>query len=509
MVIPSLTYGSDLVHETIRVGLRGNHYNVSSVTVKNTELSVGYGQSNRFKSEATLNSHTGFRIKPSNKQYYVTKDVFHTYKDAAYALVDYREEGAVIAYLAPGTWKIYVEQDLGGMERVRESGLEIVVEDGLGNPLLIADHTGTLPAFAGESDQHSFRITELTNASYRGWFEFVRKGNTVTPVNVVDYEDYLYGVVPAEMPPSWPMEALKAQAVTARSMSLHQYNKYVKDGYNVCDTTFTQVYKGFSGEHTRTNEAVDKTQGMVATYNGKIAETLYSSTSGGHTEDPQYVWGNPIAYLKAVPDPYETKPEMKPWKRTITLTDLDLSLVKQNINIGRATGMRIKAYTPAGRVNELEIVGTAGIHTIVRENIRTFFSPTKEGSLRSRMFTIDNGQVTTPPSLPSQSDQSVVVYGTREIPRYFIGASGKAEKVKESFVVEGPNGKTTYGPRSGSGGSGQTGGMTQEQYGDITISGQGYGHGVGMSQSGARGMAEEGYTYDEIIKYYYQGVAVE
>lgn len=508
VIMPTLTYGSNMVHNTIRVGLRGNYANVSSVTVKNTELNVGYERNNQFLAEATLKSYTGFVVRPSSKQYYESNDVFNTYGEAVYALVDYIGTRAVIAYSAPSTWKIYTEEDLGNMNIVRSSGLEVVLEDGVGNPLLVCDNDGSAPAFAGESSQHSFHLTELTKGSYRGWFEFLRQGSTMIPVNIVDFEDYLYGVIAAEMPASWNMEALKAQAVAARSMSMYQYNKYIKSGYNVCDTTYTQVYKGFTGEHVRTNQAVDETRGIVVTYNGKIAETLFSSTSGGYTEDPQYVWGNPVPYLKAIPDLYETDPEMKPWTRTITLGDIDLCLERQNIKIGRATGLRINGYTPAGRVNQLEIIGTDGTHKVDRENIRTFFTYTTEGSLRSRMFTIVNGMEITQQPSSGESSGSVVVYGGEQSPQYLVGADGKVQEIGHALVVEGPNGKTAYGSDENNQ-SNQPSQSVQEQYGDITIAGKGYGHGVGMSQSGARGMAQQGYTYDQIIKYYYQGVVVE
>jgi len=505
MIIPSLVYGSTMVPNTIRVGLKGSYSKANQVTIKNTTLYVGYEQGDRFKSQASLNSQTGFIIRPSTKQYYVARDIFSTYNDAAYALVDYIGTGAVIAYMAPDTWRIYVEEDIDYMNMVMDSGHEVVVEDGFGTPLLVCANAGIAPAFAGESNQHPFDLTELTKGSYRGWFEFVRQGSTIIPVNIVDYEDYLYGVIAAEMPASWNMEALKAQAVAARSMAIHQYNKYLKYGYNVCDTIYTQVYKGFTGEHVRTNQAVDETRGVVATYGGKIAETLFFSTSGGYTEDPQYVWGSPVAYLKAMPDPYETEPEMKPWIRVITLEDIDLCLQSQNINIGKAIGLKINAYTPAGRVSEMEIVGTAGIHKLVRENIRTFFTYTKEGSIRSRMFTIENGITSSQPSTPSQTLGPIAVYGGEQSPQYVIGADGRAREVGQTLVVEGTSGKTTYGP----GESSKSSQPVQEQYGDLVISGQGYGHGVGMSQSGARGMAKAGYTYDEIIRYYYQGVVVE
>lgn len=497
---PVATYASNLVPKTIRVGLRSAYRDKTSIEVKNTQLHIGHEENDRFEPQGRLISNTGFIIRPSHKQYYSGKEVFSTYNEAAFALIIHKEAGikATVAYSGPGNWKIYFEENLGTMEAVRGTGQEIMVQDGQGGDLLLCESRVSAPAFAGESNEHAFPLTQLSKGTYRGWFEFVRRGSTITAVNIVDYEDYLYGVIAAEMPASWNMEALKAQAVAARSMAIHQYNKYNQYGHNVCDTVYTQVYKGFSGEHPRTNQAVDETRGIVATYNGKIAETLFFSTSGGYTEDPANVWGNPIPYLKAIPDPYETDPEMKPWTRTISLGDIDQALASNKIQIGQARGMQINAYTPAGRVKELKIIGTLGSHQIEREAIRTFFSSTSQGSLRSRMFTIDNAPaINRPRGLDLQDLQ---VYGGGSA-NYLLGANGKMKAAGDALVVEGAKGQTSYG-------LGQVGGG-QIAYGDLVISGKGYGHGVGMSQSGARGMAQAGYTYDQIIKYYYQGVELE
>lgn len=500
MIKPVLAQGASHVPSTIRVGLRSAYRNKPSIEIKNTELKVGYGSDNLFIPQGTLISNTGFVIKPNHKQYYGAKEKFYTYMEAAFGAVAYKEEGigAVVAYSWPGIWQVYIEENLAGTEPVSQTGLEIMVQDGQGKDLLLCHNVGAETAFAGKSKAHVFDVTELGTGAYRGWFEFKRQINTVTAINIVDHQDYLYGVVPAEMPPSWHMEALKAQAVAARSMAIYQGHKYQTDGYNVCDTVYTQVYKGLSAETTRTSQAVDQTKGMVATYQGKVAETVFFSTSGGHTEDPQYVWGNPIAYLKAVPDPYEVEPEGKPWTRTITLSEVDRCLTNQRVSIGKAKGVKINSYTPAGRVNELEIIGTSGSHKIVRENIRTFFASTNEGSLRSRMFTMTNGSAT--PSSTSRPLQGLSVY-RGDGPSYLIGANGKVQALGDAVTVEGQSGKVTYGGASNSGG--------QSAYGDIVLSGKGYGHGVGMSQSGARGMANSGYTFDQIIEYYYQGVRVE
>lgn len=498
MAGPIMAYGSTSIPSTIRVGLRSAYSNQSSITIKNTELEVGYESDNRFLPQGTLISNTGFVIKPNQKQYYKGRDQFYTYNEAAFSVLEYKEEGidAVVAYNWPGVWTIYLEENIDDTELVKTTGFEIMVQDGNGRDMLFCGTTGAEPAFAGISKGHRFNLTELSKKSYRGWFEFRRQVNTVTAINIVDHQEYLYGVVPAEMPPSWHMEALKAQAVAARSMSIYQKNKYLSSGYNVCDTVYTQVYNGLTGERDRTNQAVDETRGMIATYNGKVAETVFFSTSGGYTEDPQYVWGNPIPYLKAVPDPYEIEPEGKPWTRTITLDEIDRALGSKGIRIGTAQGLKINDYTPSKRVNELEIIGSLGSHKLTKEEIRTFFSGTSGGSLRSRMFTLENSTVAS----GSKSLEDLEVYKGDAL-EYIMGVNGKIVPVGKSVVVEGQNGQTTYG------GSGSQGGHVA--YGNVVISGKGYGHGVGMSQSGAKGMADSGHTYDEIIEYYYQGVRVE
>ncbi len=497
---PVIAYGADIVPSTIRVGLRSAYAGKASIEIKNTELEVGYESDNRFLPQATLISNTGFIVKPNQKQYYKAKEKFYTYNEAAFSVSKYAEEGkkAVVAYTWPGLWSILLEEDTEGAEKLKTTGLEIIVQDKAGKDLLFCDNVGAQAAFAGKKSQ-TFNLTELSKATYRGWFEFKRQVNTVTAINIVDYQDYLYGVVPAEMPPSWHMEALKAQAVAARSMSIHQRNKYVASGYNVCDTVYTQVYKGFSGESPRTNQAVDQTKGMVATYNGKIAETLFFSTSGGHTEDPQYVWGSAIPYLKAIPDPYELQPEGKPWTRTITLSELDKVLTKEGVKIGNAKGVKINGYTPAGRVVELEIIGTTGSHKLSREGIRTFFAGSTEGSLRSRMFTVNNTLVGSASAAKPLKDLKVY---KGDLPKTVVGADGKARPLGQTITVEGQNGKVTYGETN----NGNEGPIT---YGNIVLSGKGYGHGVGMSQSGARGMADGGHTYEQIIEYYYKGVSVQ
>lgn len=139
---------------------------------------------------------------------------------------------------------------------------------------------------------------------YRGTLRVIHYTNGFTVVNKLGLEKYLYGVVPRESPSSWPAEALKAQAVAARSFAARSLGR--TGAFDVYCTTSSQVYGGFDGEAATTNSAVNKTAGVVPTYGGQPITAFFFSTSGGHTENVENVWGGtPVPYLKGVPDPYD------------------------------------------------------------------------------------------------------------------------------------------------------------------------------------------------------------
>lgn len=129
---------------------------------------------------------------------------------------------------------------------------------------------------------------------YRGEIEVYRDGKGLTAVNVVPLEEYLYGVVGIEMSPSWPLEALKAQAVVARTYALGKLSGIAGPGrgYDLLDTPAHQAYRGIGVEHPNSNAAVDATRGQVLTYQGGLAKTFYHAASGGHTENVENVWNS-------------------------------------------------------------------------------------------------------------------------------------------------------------------------------------------------------------------------
>ena len=139
------------------------------------------------------------------------------------------------------------------------------------------------------------------NKWYRGFLVIQNKNKKLTVINDVSLEDYLKGVVPSEMPSSWEQEALKAQAIAARSYALANLGKRASLGFDLKDTPEDQAYGGATAETAKTNNAVDETSGLVLTYNYKVVSAFYSASAGGHTVTAKQAWGGDLPYIRAVP----------------------------------------------------------------------------------------------------------------------------------------------------------------------------------------------------------------
>ncbi|MGI6621747.1 MAG: SpoIID/LytB domain-containing protein [Clostridiaceae bacterium] len=339
------------------------------------------------------------------------------------------------------------------------------------------------------------RVISVNSKQYRGEIELRRfSGSDMTVINIVDLEQYLYGVVPKEIESYAPMEALKAQAVAARTFTYRSMGSYKKWDFDVVNTVASQVYGGYDAEKATTNQAVDETKGKKVLYNGRLASMHYFSSSGGMTEDNIYVWGSDVPYLKSVPDPYEAENSYNyNWSRTFTAEDIKMKLFISGVEIGDIIDMTADEYTPAGRVRKLRIVGTSGSITYTNEDIRIILGDS--GYLPSRMFTINSGSAGsggTASVITDSGTSSVNVFGARAVTSsgtYDITAGGSAIKVlgaSDSAMITGNVPKGTY-----------------------VLTGKGWGHGIGMSQEGAKGFARNGYTYDQILKHYFTGVTVE
>lgn len=275
----------------------------------------------------------------------------------------------------------------------------------------------------------------IEDSWYRGSTCVVQTGSGITAVNYVELEEYLYSVVGAEMPSSWGIEALKAQAVAARSYVLYQRQNSANAIFDVGNTTAWQVYGGLEKEAASTRAAVDATRGQVLTYNGQIINAVFHACAGGYTENVEDVWSSPLPYLRAKQSPDANVPECQ-WTQNFTSQEFasDMGYQGSVYNISTTLDNR-------GRVATLTIEGSAGTVTMSGEDVR------KKLGIRSTLFTLEpqRSQVATTGNLPAS-------------------------------------------PTS------------------FHLIGRGNGHGIGMSQWGAKVFADQGNNYAQILTYYYTGV---
>jgi stage II sporulation protein D len=329
--------------------------------------------------------------------------------------------------------------------------------------------------------------------AFRGLIEFIPTGNNISAVNVLSLEEYLFGVLPAEMASHFHPEALKAQAVAARTYTFRQIRTnatHRAQPFDICDTTCCQVYRGAATEEPETNEAVFLTYGLMLFYDNQPISANYFSSSGGSTENSEDVWGGFLPYLRSVIEVAEHNPLV--WERTFSWSALTTVAANAGAGIGNVHGISISRVSQSGRVLQLTLHGS-GVTWVVPPTVgvRGLFAPIG-GALPSRNFQIVGaGHITPAVSVfdglinthaPLNSYQAIGVNGAVFTPQYAYIYDGETMRRVDST------------PIIASGGSG------------ITINGRGWGHGVGMSQMGAEGMARAGFTFSEILMHYYTGV---
>lgn len=326
----------------------------------------------------------------------------------------------------------------------------------------------------------------LNGKGYRGGIILTGTASgAMDVINVLSLEEYLYGVIPNESPSSWDADALKAQAVCARGFAVTNINKHASLGFNVCTTTNCQVYGGLDSETASTNNAVDATRGQVMMHDGKPIESLFYSSSGGHTANVKNVWGSSVSYLSGVPDPYE--PENSPnhsWSVTLSLEEIESALASSGINVGNVLSLDAKTDVD-GRTYELTVTGTNGTHTLKRGST---YAPFASKGVIGQKFTI------SPISAQSEPLYAAHIYGKAVLAgRAALDAYGQTDTLSDGFYVMSADGVQYYA-------SGEPIGYT--------FTGGGWGHGVGLSQYGAMGMANAGFNYVEILTHYYPGTTL-
>ncbi len=516
-VVPKVSKADGSTAEDIRVGLKSKYAGKQSVTIYNTSLIVGYCDGREYRKETLLTSENGITVAPEKGAYYAVAGTFtlSQAEDLAKRLTD-AGGTAYAVLLSSGKAGVYlpVKENGASEENARkqceaaagqckvtirntaESSVYLIRITGGERTLLADGKDGAYPQFAATKENEDGIVAiDLGGRWYRGRMEIGRYGgkSTVTAVNVVPLEEYLYGVVPCEMPASWHMEALKAQAVCARSYALIKAGYHaetdIKRGFRMTDTTQSQVYGGTAYEHARSTAAVDATKGETLCYENRTVTGYYCSGSGGHTENVEDVWGFSIPYLQGVPDLYERNPSKKPWSVTLKKSELERLFVSEGDDIGTVKKVMQEVVTSSGRVISLRVIGSLGSVGLATDALRNVL---ELASTKFRVFDSD--------SVP---DKVTILgaAGTKEAAIhdcYVINGDGtvqSADGLTEQYVVLSADNMTSF-PRYA------------PEEGEYLFAGMGHGHGVGMSQSGAYGMAEAGFDYKEILEHYFTGISV-
>jgi stage II sporulation protein D len=213
------------------------------------------------------------------------------------------------------------------------------------------------------------RIAIAGLGTFRGALETVPTASASGSLNVVNalaVDQYVKGVIPNESPPSWPAAALRAQAVASRSFALT--GSVGGNGFDLYADTRSQVYKGLESEYTTSNAAADATRGQVVEYGGKIAETLFSACSGGHTESIQNVFGGPaVPYLQGVPDPYDDECPLHEW--TLRFSGPEISSKLGAYLDGRLKQVVVTKHGVSPRILQAKLIGTGGVTTVNGEQL--------------------------------------------------------------------------------------------------------------------------------------------
>ncbi|NHC41743.1 SpoIID/LytB domain-containing protein [Bacillus sp. MM2020_1] len=340
------------------------------------------------------------------------------------------------------------------------------------NKITILD--GTTPLFTSDTVKllplNETNYLAINNRNYLGSFQFILENSKyVRPINEIFIEDYLKGVVPAEMYAEWHREALKTQAVAARTYALSYQSVTIDDTINY------QVYGGYNW-HPNSTAAVDETKGEVLKVNGRLISAVFSASNGGKTESNANIWGSaPVSYLTIKEDEYDAKTawEFSVKKQQFTPANLTWSQMKENdTTITNTIKAWMATHGYAGKEIKITDIPVLSLHT------PTSGGRVSKGDITVEFFTKD--KVDEKGSFIPQKIEYKNVAASQI--RAMVG-----NRIMKSYLV---TNKT-------------------ENDETITVKGLGDGHGVGLSQWGAENRAEIAHQkYDEILAFYYEGAAI-
>lgn len=358
--------------------------------------------------------------------------------------------------------------------------------DDLGTVIAQSDRIQTIMGITFRTNDG---VLMLNGKAFRGSFELAADdAGDMIVVNTVSTHDYLASVVGSEEPSSWEPEALASQAIAARTYLYTHLGRH--KAYDLEGDTRDQEYDGTINEDARTLQAVERTAGVIATYRGTPIEALYSANAGGVTENSENVFANALPYLRSVPSPGDLVAEDSSWGRSSyewtkeqSDTQLGAYLRQRGLSVGTPTAIELTSVSPTGRVIAAKVVGTADSANIGKDRARYYFG------LRSSLFTVK--------VLPTGASERVDAADAERITALQVLGAHVAQT---SFAVV----HDGYGNELGL----RVTGYVYQLPATFVFTGRGFGHGVGMSQWGAQGMALAGASYEQILAHYYLGTAL-
>ncbi|MGE5474564.1 MAG: SpoIID/LytB domain-containing protein [Ignavibacteriales bacterium] len=531
--MPLIAFAYD-VPEKVRIGISFGTSALSSVKL-NSDSGMIFGQNSSGSFEEFFNTSTSNTVIVRKDSYFIKNasqyteikptdtstgekiGPYHVQVDGSYnnfqSANDKAEEiktKGIDAYPAyDGSWHVWsgmffnsslAQQSINNQleDKLEESDFSIIEPNSQG--VIVNSGDEALLAFVGNNSYLGIKpngsgspsLMDINDKPYRGELEFRRySASDMTIINIVGLEEYLYGVVAREIGASSPAEAIKAQAVVARNYSVNNIGKNSKWGFDMTNTVSDQAYNGYEWERPASNNAVDETKGKILAYDGKPASTFYFSTSGGRTEDVKNVWNSKVSYpyLVSVEDKYESPNASKAkWEVTLTPEQIKQSLKAIGVDLGDVLTVRPLEYSEAGRVIKLQITGTKSEKVFEKSMCRTALG----SSVLSQWFTVSSG---------SASNSLSAINAQGEVSG--VSAAGLKVRTAEGVSTLGSDVylKSVDGTMQAS--------NTVSTSGGFKISGRGWGHGVGMSQVGAIGMANTGFDYQQILEWYFKGTIIE
>lgn len=332
--------------------------------------------------------------------------------------------------------------------------------------------------YGAKTDYIRLKNAEYSTCTYLGNITFDVSEGAIRAINTLPIEQYLYGVVPHEMSNSFPLDALKAQAVCARGYAVARCSKYATRAYDLVDTSKDQVYRGYASKNTRAIAAVESTRGKVLTYEDDIIEAYYSASNGGQTEKTGNVWENDFAYYEHADDPFDLKNASSIEEKSFIPETFDAQ-TRKLMDPPVLLALERAAYQAAGRA--VTLLGTVSVmpatpsyaepsRCYTEANITLLVSYNENGKAQT-------GQVSV--TLPLEE----LKFGSFE---NMIGNIGARQTRLRMRGAE--RGIARHG---------------EQAYAGWFITERRYGHGVGLSQRGAQERARAGQPYTDILSFYY------